>query len=230
MRLTPPSRPIIIAIDGYSSCGKSSFAKSIAAALSYAFIDTGAMYRAVTLWALEQGIQDNKELIVERLPNIDIHFSFNKISRQSDIFLGQDNISVEIRSMRVSNMVSHISQIAAVREKLVALQQQMGLLKGIVMDGRDIGTVVFPQAEIKIFMTASVEIRALRRYHELKDKGQEVALDEIRRNVSERDFQDENRAQSPLRRASDALLLDNSNMTPEAQMQWLNQILIAKNF
>lgn len=211
-------RKIIIAIDGYSSCGKSTFAKAIAARLGYIFIDTGAMYRAVTLYTLMYPT----ESLVEALPEMDIEFHFNANLARSEVYLNGENIDTEIRSIEVSNRVSQISQIMEVRHKLVAIQQKMGLSKGVVMDGRDIGTVVFPDAELKIFMTADPEIRAMRRFLEMDGT---VSLEEIERNVRERDFQDENRANSPLRRAQDALILDNSHMTVDQQMDWVMAII-----
>lgn len=211
-------RKIIIAIDGYSSCGKSTFAKAIAARLGYIFIDTGAMYRAVTLYTLMYPT----ESLVAALPEMDIEFHFNADLARSEIYLNGENVDSEIRSIEVSNRVSQISQITEVRHKLVAMQQKMGLSKGIVMDGRDIGTVVFPDAELKIFMTADPEIRAMRRFLEM---GGTSSLEEIERNVRERDFQDENRSNSPLRRATDALILDNSQMTVDQQMAWVMAII-----
>lgn len=214
------NKKIIIAIDGYSSCGKSTFAKALAARLGYIFIDTGAMYRAVTLYAMRQGIADQPQAVVAALPKIDIAFRFNPESGRSEVYLNGENVEREIRRIDVSNRVSTISSIPEVRAKLVALQQQMGKTRGVVMDGRDIGTVVFPNAELKIFMTADPRVRAERRYKELRAKGEEVSLEEIERNVRERDRQDETRAVSPLRRADDAVVLDNSHMTVEEQMAW----------
>lgn len=215
-------KKIIIAIDGYSSCGKSTFAKAIAARLGYIFIDTGAMYRAVTLYAIRKGIAGAADKIIAELPNIDIRFHFNESLGRSEIYLADENVDNEIRSIEVSSGVSRVSQISQVREKLVAMQQRMGLEKGIVMDGRDIGTVVFPDAELKIFMTAEPAIRAMRRF---KEMGGSASLAEIERNVRERDFQDENREHSPLRRASDAITLDNSDMTVEQQMEWVMELI-----
>lgn len=216
---------IVITIDGHSSCGKSTFAKSIATKLGYIFVDSGAMYRAITLFAMRNSLLKNRELLVAALPNIEVKFIFNPLKERSDIYLNGECVEDEIRTLEVSDNVSQISTISQVREMLCALQQQMGLDKGIVMDGRDIGTTVFPGAELKIFMTASVEVRAMRRYTELKSKGQDVSLDAISQNISSRDFQDENRTESPLRRAEDAILLDNSFMTVEQQMQWVDNLL-----
>lgn len=219
------NKKIIIAIDGYSSCGKSTFAKALAARLGYIFIDTGAMYRAVTLYAMRQGIADQPQAVVAALPKIDIAFRFNPESGRSEVYLNGENVEREIRRIDVSNRVSSISSIPEVRAKLVALQQQMGEARGVVMDGRDIGTVVFPNAELKIFMTADPRVRAERRYKELHAKGEEVSIEEIERNVRERDRQDETRAVSPLRRADDAVVLDNSHMTVEEQMEWVEALL-----
>ena len=215
---------IVIAIDGHSSCGKSTFAKAIAARLGYIFIDTGAMYRAVTLCALEAGaIRDGEvdaERVVGLLPQINISFRFNAERGASDVYVNGQCVEPRIRSIEVSSAVSRISSIPAVREKLVAMQQQMGRDRGVVMDGRDIGTVVFPDAELKIFMTADAEVRARRRYDELTAKGDKVTLEEILQNVIARDKADMEREISPLRRAADAVVLDNSRMTVEEQMEW----------
>lgn len=221
---TDKTKKIIIAIDGFSSCGKSTFAKSIAARLGYIFIDTGAMYRAVTLYALEHGairsgIAD-EERIVALLPEIAITFRFNPQRGASDIYVNGDLVEGKIRTIEVSNCVSAVSSIREVREKLVAMQQQMGERRGVVMDGRDIGTVVFPDAELKIYMTADPKVRAERRYAELRAKGDEVSFDEVLDNVISRDKADMSRAISPLRKADDAVVLDNSRMTVEDQMEW----------
>ena len=217
-------KKIIIAIDGFSSCGKSTFAKAIAAKLGYIFIDTGAMYRAVTLYALEQGAivdgQVNESMLVELLPKVNISFVFNPERGASDIYVNGEFAEDRIRGIEVSNCVSKVSQILQVREKLVAMQQQMGQSRGVVMDGRDIGTVVFPDAELKLFMTADARVRAERRYAELKAKGDAVTFDEVLENVISRDEADVNRAISPLRRADDAVELDNSYMSVEEQMAW----------
>ena len=217
-------RKIVIAIDGFSSCGKSTFAKAIAARLGYIFIDTGAMYRAVTLYALENGairsgIVD-EDAVEALLPQIEITFRFNPQRGASDIYVNGDLAEGRIRSIEVSNCVSGVSSIRAVREKLVAMQQRMGRDRGVVMDGRDIGTVVFPDAELKIFMTADAEVRARRRYAELTAKGDKVTMEEILENVISRDKADMERAISPLRQAEDAVVLDNSYMTVEEQMAW----------
>ncbi len=215
---------IIIAIDGHSSCGKSTFAKRIAARLGYIFIDTGAMYRAVTLYAQEHGAirsgMIDEEAVVRLLDEIVITFRFNPERGASDIYVNGDLVEGKIRTIDVSNCVSGVSAIPAVRRKLVAMQQEMGRQRGVVMDGRDIGTVVFPDAELKIFMTADPSVRARRRYDELRAKGDEVSLEEIERNVRERDKADSSRTVSPLRQAEDAVVLDNSSMTVDEQMAW----------
>ena len=217
-------KKIVIAIDGFSSCGKSTFAKAIAAKLGYIFIDTGAMYRAVTLYALEQGaivegVVDG-ERVEQLLGDVEISFRFNSERGASDIYVNGVYAEDRIRGIEVSNCVSKVSSIGAVRGKLVAMQQQMGSERGVVMDGRDIGTVVFPDAELKIFMTADPKVRAERRYKELTAKGDEVTMEEILENVISRDQADMTRAISPLRRAEDALELDNSYMSVEEQMAW----------
>ena len=218
------TQKIVIAIDGFSSCGKSTFAKANAARLGYIFIDTGAMYRAVTLYALEQGaILDGKvdeAAVVALLPEVNISFRFNAERGASDVYVNGELAEGKIRSIEVSNCVSSVSSIREVREKLVAMQQQMGRERGVVMDGRDIGTVVFPDAELKIFMTAEPKVRAERRYAELTAKGDKVTMKEILENVISRDKADMERAISPLRQAEDAVVLDNSYMTVEEQMAW----------
>ena len=217
-------KKIVIAIDGFSSCGKSTFAKAIAAKLGYIFIDTGAMYRAVTLYALEQGAivegVVDQDRVEQLLGEGEISFRFNSERGASDIYVNGVYAEDRIRGIEVSNCVSKVSSIGAVREKLVAMQQQMGSERGVVMDGRDIGTVVFPDAELKIFMTADPKVRAERRYKELTAKGDEVTMEEILENVISRDQADMTRAISPLRRAEDALELDNSYMSVEEQMAW----------
>ena len=218
------TQKIVIAIDGFSSCGKSTFAKAIAARLGYIFIDTGAMYRAVTLYALEQGaIAEGKvdeAAVVALLPEVNITFKFNAERGASDIYVNGEYAEGKIRTIEVSNCVSSVSSIREVREKLVAMQQQMGRERGVVMDGRDIGTVVFPDAELKIFMTADAQVRAERRYAELTAKGDNVTMAEILENVISRDKADMERAISPLRQAEDAVVLDNSHMSVEEQMAW----------
>ena len=211
---------IIIAIDGYSSTGKSSFAKKIAKEYSFLYLDSGALYRGVTLFAIENGfIADDNTINVpelsKALEGLDLHFGEN------GTYIGDRCIEKEIRGMAVSSRVSLIATIGFVREAMVALQQQMGRDKGIVMDGRDIGTTVFPDAELKIFVTASAEVRAQRRYDELKAKGEDASYESILENVKERDRIDSGRAISPLRKADDAILLDNSHMTIPEQKAWL---------
>ena len=218
-------KKITIAIDGYSSCGKSTMAKDLAREVGYIYIDSGAMYRAVTLYCLEnqlftaEGIDTAK--LEAAMPDIQISFQLNPDTQRPMTYLNGVNVEDRIRTMEVSSHVSPVAALPFVREALVKLQQEMGKAKGIVMDGRDIGTVVFPDAELKIFVVASAEIRAQRRYDELKAKGQEASYEEILANVKERDYIDQNRAVSPLRQAEDAILLDNSNLTIEEQKQWL---------
>lgn len=219
------SKKIIIAIDGYSSTGKSTMAKWLAREVGYGYVDTGAMYRAVTLYALDNGLFDGDTVreaeLVRRLPEVHISFAPSADGR-NETYLNGRNVEQEIRSMRVSDKVSIIAAIADVRRDMVRQQQAMGLRKGIVMDGRDIGTMVFPQAEMKVFVTASARVRAQRRYDELLAKGDTgVTFDDVLRNVTERDRIDTTRAEGPLRQAHDALVLDNSTMTRDEQNQWL---------
>ena len=220
-------KKIIIAVDGFSSCGKSTFAKAIAARLGYIFIDTGAMYRAVTLYALDHGAIRSgvvdEDAVRSLLGEIEITFRFNPERGASDIYVNGDLAEGRIRTIEVSNCVSCVSSIREVREKLVAMQQRMGRNRGVVMDGRDIGTVVFPDAELKIFMTADPEVRADRRYAELTAKGMKVTREEVLANVLARDEADMHRAISPLRKADDAIVLDNSHMSVEEQMEWFMQ-------
>ena len=221
------NQKIIIALDGHSSCGKSTFAKAIAARLGYIFIDTGAMYRAVTLYALEHGAITSgivdEERVESLLGEINIDFRFNPSRGASDIYVNGDLVESKIRTIEVSNCVSAVSSIGAVRQKLVAMQQEMGRKRGVVMDGRDIGTVVFPGAELKIYMTADPMVRAERRFNELIAKGDSVNLEEVYENVVSRDKADMSRAISPLRKAEDAIVLDNSHMTVEEQMAWFDR-------
>lgn len=209
-------KKIIIAIDGYSSTGKSTVAKQLAAELGYIYVDTGAMYRAVTLYAMQNGIIDKENFNVEQLINslnkIDLSFKFNAELGFAEIYLNTVNVEKEIRSLEVSNFVSPVAEISEVRRKLVELQQKMGEDKGIVMDGRDIGTVVFPNAELKLFMTASAETRALRRYDELRKRGDDVTYESIFENVQKRDYIDTTREDSPLVKAKDAIEIDNSHL------------------
>jgi len=219
-------KKITIAIDGFSSCGKSTMAKDLAKEIGYIYVDTGAMYRSVTLYALRHNLFNadgsiREEELKTQMKNIDISFQLNKTTGRPDTFLNGENVEKDIRSMEVSSHVSPIAALSFVRAALVAQQQRMGAGKGIVMDGRDIGTVVFPDAELKIFVTASAEVRAQRRYDELKAKGMEANFNDILKNVEERDYIDSHRATSPLRKAPDAIELDNSNLTIAQQQQWL---------
>ena len=219
-------RKITIAIDGHSSCGKSTMAKDLAKAIGYIYVDTGAMYRAVTYYALtqnlwnEDGVLDTAQLET-KLPEIEIGFKLNEETGKPDTYLNGICVESEIRGMEVSDKVSEVAAIPFVREALVAQQQRMGESKGIVMDGRDIGTVVFPDAELKVFVTATAEVRAQRRYNELLSKGSPADYDDILRNVKERDYADSHREVGPLRQAEDAILLDDSNMTIPEQNAWL---------
>lgn len=219
------NRKIVIAIDGHSSCGKSTIAKAVAARFGYIFIDSGAMYRAVTLYALRNNLVPNgdvkKQELISALQQIKIEFRYNSSFQKSDTYLNGENVEEEIRQLPVSQNVSPVATIAEVRASMVLLQKEMGKNKGIVMDGRDIGTVVFPDAELKLFVTASAEIRAKRRFDELTAKGETVSYAEILQNVQERDHIDSTREASPLRKADDALVLDNSNMTREEQLEWV---------
>ena len=232
MNSSKQSKKIVIAVDGFSSCGKSTFAKMVAAHLGYIFIDTGAMYRAVTLWAIEHDCVQNgildEERLVANLENIHIDFRFNPDRGASDIYVDGEWVEGKIRTITVSNLVSAVSAIGEVRSRLVAMQQEMGRDKGVVMDGRDIGTVVFPNAELKIFMTADPEVRAERRYQELLAKGEEVSREEIVENILQRDHLDQTRAISPLRKADDAITLDNGGMTLEEEMAWFDEIFKSK--
>ena len=218
-------KKITIAIDGFSSCGKSTMAKDLAREIGYIYVDTGAMYRAVTLYSLEHNIFSGNDIDTEKLKsemsNIHITFQLNPETNRPDTYLNGVRVEDKIRAMEVSSRVSPIAALPFVREAMVAQQQEMGKNKGVVMDGRDIGTTVFPDAELKIFVTASPEIRAQRRFDELKAKGEEAGFDEILENVKQRDFIDQNREVSPLRKADDALLLDNSHMTIAEQKRWL---------
>jgi cytidylate kinase len=218
-------KKITIAIDGFSSCGKSTMAKDLAKELGYIYVDTGAMYRSVTLFALRNGLINeegiNTEKLAEKMNDIHITFVFNPETGRPDTYLNGELVEKEIRSIEVSNQVSPIAAIPFVREAMVEQQKKMGENKGVVMDGRDIGTVVFPNAELKIFVTASAEVRAQRRYDELKAKGMEADFDDILKNVQERDYLDSHREISPLRKADDAIQLDNSFMTIDEQNEWL---------
>jgi len=221
-------KKITIAIDGHSSCGKSTMAKDLARRVGYIYVDTGAMYRSVTLYALRHELfrEDGtilEEQLQQQMPDIHITFQLNAETGRPDTYLNGECVEQLIRSLEVSNHVSPIAALPFVREAMVAQQQQMGKDKGVVMDGRDIGTVVFPDAELKVFVTASAEVRAQRRYDELQQKGMPADFDDILKNVQERDYIDSHREVSPLRQADDALLLDNSNMTIPEQNEWLMQ-------
>ncbi len=219
------THPIVIAIDGFSSCGKSTMAKALAHNIGYIYIDSGAMYRAVTLYCLDHNlIEDDKvntDTLASHMPEITIDFKPNATTGKTHTYLNGVDVEQEIRSMRVSDKVSIVSAIPFVRTAMVALQQKMGERKGIVMDGRDIGTTVFPHAELKIFVTASAETRAQRRVDELRAKGVEVDFDEVVANINKRDHIDQTRQESPLRKAEDAITLDNSYLTIEEQDAWL---------
>jgi len=219
-------KKITIAIDGFSSCGKSTMAKDLAHEIGYIYVDTGAMYRCVTLYTLRHDFfnQDgtvNTDMLHHAMPDINISFQFNPATGRPDAYLNGDFVEKEIRTLEVSSHVSPVATIAFVREALVTQQQKMGKGGGIVMDGRDIGTVVFPHAELKIFVTASAAVRAQRRYDELKAKGMATDYADILKNVQERDYIDTHREASPLRKASDAIELDNSHLTIEEQKRWL---------
>jgi CMP/dCMP kinase len=216
-------KKITIAIDGYSSTGKSTLAKQLATTLGYVYVDTGAMYRAVTLFAMESGFisagQLNKEGLIASLETIKLNFVFNPAVGFGEMYLNGRHVEDDIRRLDVSNLVSHIAEVSEVRAKLVEQQKQMGADKGIVMDGRDIGTVVFPDAELKIFMTSSPDTRAQRRFDELAGKGQSVSFEEVLKNVRDRDYIDTHRQDSPLRKADDAVEIDNSYLNREEQFQ-----------
>ncbi len=221
---------ITIAIDGFSSCGKSTLAKALAAKLGYSYVDTGAMYRAVTLYCMEHGIIKDgafEELEVNKaLDHIQLDFRYNSQTHASDMYLNGRNVEKEIRQMDVSNMVSPISKVHEVRKRMVALQRLMGKDKGVVMDGRDIGTNVFTDAELKIFMTADNDIRTQRRVDELKAKGIKVSVDDVRKNLMERDYEDSHRKENPLTQAPDAIVLDNSDLTREEQMDFVLKLVM----
>ncbi|WP_321306189.1 (d)CMP kinase [Marinifilum fragile] len=218
-------KKLIIAIDGHSSCGKSTVAKDLAKKINYTYIDSGAMYRVVTLFAMRNALINNDKVDENKLSHlidqVSISFQYNDEKQRHETYLNGELVEDEIRSLAVSNNVSLIAKIKFVREKMVAFQRELSKEGGVIMDGRDIGTVVFPNADLKIFMTADVEVRAIRRYKELKDKGEEVSLDDIRENVKKRDFIDENRDESPLRKAEDAIVLNNSKLSKEEQLDWI---------
>lgn len=226
-------KKITIAIDGFSSCGKSTMAKDLAKKLGYVYVDTGAMYRAVTLYAMRNGLFNAdgsvKTADLERQMNkINITFKLNKTAERPDTYLNNELVENDIRTLEVSNHVSQIAAVSFIREAMVAQQQRMGKDKGVVMDGRDIGTTVFPEAELKVFVTASAEVRAQRRYDELKEKGMPADFNDILKNVQERDYIDSHREVSPLRKAPDAIELDNSHMTIAEQSAWLMELVKQK--
>jgi CMP/dCMP kinase len=222
-------KKIIIAIDGFSSTGKSTLAKQLAKHLGYIFVDTGAMYRAVTYYAMQHKLIDtehfNKQTLINDLDKITLHFQFNANLGYAEMFLNGSNVEKEIRTIEVSNFVSKVAEVSQVRAKLVEQQQEMGKNKGIVMDGRDIGTVVFPHAELKIFMTASAQTRAQRRFDELSEKKQDITFDEVLQNVQERDHIDTHREDSPLVKAQDAIEIDNSHLTREEQFELVLELI-----
>jgi cytidylate kinase len=224
-------KKIIVAIDGFSSCGKSTMAKKLAQETGYIYVDTGAMYRAVSLFCIRNKWMTNtnidQESIEKHIKSIHLEFKQNNIGK-TDIFLNGENVENEIRTLEVANGASRISTLGFVRRELVRQQQLMGIKKGIVMDGRDIGTVVFPEAELKIFLTASPEIRAKRRYDELKVQGINIKFEDVFENVKERDDRDQNRAESPLRKADDAIIIDNSSLSPEDQQKLLMSLFVQK--
>jgi len=223
---------ITIAIDGFSSTGKSTVAKQLAKALSYVYVDTGAMYRAITLYAMRKGYikTDSFDVasLIKDLSSLNLKFVFDAGLGYAAIYLNEENVEDEVRTLEVSQYVSRVAAVSEVREKLVAQQQEMGLEKGVVMDGRDIGTVVFPKAELKIFMTATAEERAQRRFKEMKEKGQDVNYEEVLKNVTDRDHLDTTRADSPLVKAKDAVEIDNSALNIEQQFQKILQLADAK--
>lgn len=226
------SKKITIAIDGYSSCGKSTLAKALAEKLGYIFIDSGAMYRAVALYAYQNNwistSHFNSDLLIENLKNIQLHFELNPSTQKPEIYLNNQNVATEIREITVSSLVSTVASIKQVREKLVAEQREMGKKGGVVMDGRDIGSVVFPQAELKLFVTAQPAIRAQRRFLELKATDPNITLEEIEKNLTERDEMDSSRTESPLIQTDDAVLLDNSNMTPAEQLEFAYDLVLKR--
>lgn len=225
-------KKITIAIDGFSSTGKSTLAKQIAKELGYIYVDTGAMYRAVTYFAMKNNFVSenhlNAEGLIKELPNITLQFHFNEDAGFAEMYLNGENVEIAIRTIEVSRLVSKIAEISEVRAKLVEQQQEIGKHKGIVMDGRDIGTVVFPDAELKLFMTATTETKAQRRFDELVEKGQHVTFEEVLQNVQERDYIDTHREDSPLVKAEDAIEIDNSNLTRKEQFDLVMELVNEK--
>ncbi|WPQ62520.1 (d)CMP kinase [Chitinophaga sancti] len=227
-------KKIIITLDGYSSCGKSTLAKQLAAELDYVYIDSGAMYRAITLYFIQNRIDwNNPEEVAQALKNIQLEFVYNPLTGLSEMNLNGENVEQLIREMLVAEKVSEVAAVGAVREFAVAQQQEMGKQKGIVMDGRDIGTTVFPHAELKIFMTAEAAIRVERRFKELYAKNKSITLHEVKENLELRDYIDTNREISPLRKAEDAIILDNSQLSPNEQLklvlQWVDDAVMVKS-
>lgn len=226
-------KKIIIALDGYSSCGKSTMAKELAKEIDYTYIDTGAMYRAIALYSMRNGIIQNNSIDTDKLQlaMADIHISFvrNPETGRWETYLNGENVEKEIRTMEVANQVSPVAALGFVRKAMVAQQQEMGKAKGVILDGRDVGTVIFPDAELKIFLTARPEVRAQRRLKESLAKGEKVTYEEVLKNLQERDHKDTTRAEGPLKKAEDAIELDNSDMTVEEQQAWLlaqfNQVI-----
>jgi cytidylate kinase len=220
---------ITIAIDGHSSCGKSTLARALASKLNYTYVDTGAMYRSVALHALHIGAIVNEiisePMIVSFLPEIKIHFEYNLQHRHSETYLNDRNVEREIRSMEVARVVSKVAAIKEVRTKMVSIQREMGKNKGVVMDGRDIGTNVFPKAELKIFMTADPDVRAQRRVDEMNSKGQHVSFEDVKKNLLKRDYEDSNRKENPLIKADDAVVLDNSELNKEEQLEFVLKLI-----
>src|ERR1051325_4865033 len=220
---------ITIAIDGYSACGKSTIAKALAARLGYSYVDSGAMYRAVTLYCLRKGlIKDGKffkDDVVKALDDINLSFKYNDHTKASDTYLNGEYVEKEIRQMDVNNNVSHISVIKEVRDAMKKIQRKLGKNKGVVMDGRDIGTSIFPDAELKVFMTADMDVRAQRRIDELTSKGIKVTFEEVKKNLLERDYEDSHRQESPLRKADDAIVLDNTDLTREEQLEFVVKLV-----
>jgi len=228
-------KKITIAIDGYSSCGKSTLAKALAQKLGYNYIDTGAMYRAVTWYALQNELIDghsvlNTKALIEHLDNIEVNFTLNLVTHHSDVVLNGENVERNIRSMKVSDNVSKVSSVREVREKMVALQRQMGKNKAVVLDGRDIGTHVFPKAELKLFMIADPDVRARRRQDEFSSKGQYYSLAEVEMSLLKRDLADISREESPLTQADDAIVLDNSDLTKEQQLEFVLKLIADLQF
>ena len=224
-------KKIIVAIDGFSSCGKSTMAKTLARETGYIYVDTGAMYRAVSLFCIRNGWMTDSELntaaIEKHIAEIQLEFRTNE-NGKAEMYMNGENIEKEIRTLDVADGASKVSTLGAVRRELVRQQQKMGEKKGIVMDGRDIGTVVFPEAELKIFLTASAEVRAQRRWDEMRAKGENVSYEEVLANVIERDFRDQNRDESPLRKAVDAIEIDNTTLQPNEQQEILRQLFEKK--